>query len=244
MTKCRLGYVMLMQNVGKILHWPPARCVCAMCGAAVEDVEHFLHGCVVLDPCRRRYRTEALKALQLAGTGAQGARSALDGSPVEFVKLVLGGLAVFPAAGEPEDLAKAAWALDKASKNFLLACWRRRAHFVGHLRVSRGVLVREDATDAQDPASLATGTPVRSAAQLEACRPFWEEWIQRPAVPTGGRRSKGRSPFFVVLVGRRPGIYTSWLECAPNVKGFPGAKFGGYGSLAAAKRAWAQRDAG
>jgi len=86
---------------------------------------------------------------------------------------------------------------------------------------------------------------LRSAAQLEACRPpFWEDWIQRPAVPTGGRRSKGRSPFFVVLVGRRPGIYTSWLECAPNVKGFPGAKFGGYGSLAAAKRAWAQRDAG
>ena len=38
--------------------------------------------------------------------GAQGARTALNGSPVESVKL--GGLVVFPAAGEPEDLAKVA----------------------------------------------------------------------------------------------------------------------------------------
>ena len=36
LTKCRLGYVMLMQSVGRMLHWPEARATCAMCGAAVE----------------------------------------------------------------------------------------------------------------------------------------------------------------------------------------------------------------
>ena len=94
--------------------------------------------------------------------------------------------------------------------------------------------MREDATDARDPASLATGTPLRSAAQLEACRPFWEDWIQQPSVPTGGRRSKGYSPFFDVLVG--PPSRHLHVVAGVCVKGFPGAKFGGYGSLAAAKR--------
>ena len=124
----------------------------------------------------------------------------------EFVKLVLGGLALFPATGEAEDVAKAAWALDKTTKNFLLACWRRRAHFVGHLRVCGGALVREDATDAREAASVPAETPRRSAAQLEACKPFWVDWIRKPAKPRSGKRSKGRSPFFVVLAGSRPGV--------------------------------------
>ena len=141
------------------------------------------------------------------------------------MKLVLGGLALFPATGEAEDVAKAAWALDKTTKNFLLACWRRRAHFVGHLRVCGGALVREDATDAREAASVPAETPRRSAAQLEACKPFWVDWIRKPAKPRSGKRSKGRSPFFVVLAGSRPGIFTSWMECKQSVSGFPGAKF-------------------
>ena len=69
-------------------------------------------------------------------------------------------------------MAKSEWALEKTTKNFLLACWRRRAHFVGHLRVCGGALVREDATDAREAASVLAETPMRSDAQLEACKPF------------------------------------------------------------------------
>ena len=60
---------------------------------------------------------------------------ALSRSDTEQMQLVLGGLAVFPVAGEPEDVARATWALDKATKNFLVACWRYRAYLVGHLSV-------------------------------------------------------------------------------------------------------------
>ena len=49
-------------------------------------------------------------------------------------------------------------------------------------------------------------TPMRSAAQLEVCTPFWVDWIRKPAKPRSGKRSKGRSPFFVVLAGSRPGV--------------------------------------
>lgn len=36
---------MLMQSVGRMLHWPEARATCVMCGAAVEDAEHFVSEC-------------------------------------------------------------------------------------------------------------------------------------------------------------------------------------------------------
>jgi len=173
---------------------------------------------------------------------ARDARVALADDSAEFVKLVLGGLALFPVTGEAEDVAKAAWALDKTTKNFLLACWRRRAHFVGHLRVCGGALVREDATDAREAASVPVETPRRSAAQLQTCKPFWVDWIRKPVKPRSGKRSKGRSPFFVVLAGSRPGIFTSWMECKQSVLGFPGAKFHGYATLSEAKQAWAERD--
>ena len=125
-------------------------------------------GCVVLEPCRLRFRAEATSALLLAGAGAGDARAALNGPNDQQLRLVLGGLVAFPATGEPADVAMAAWALDKATKNFLTACWRRRAHFVGHLSVRQGKLVQESALDARDPA-LAPATPARTADQLEAC---------------------------------------------------------------------------
>ena len=80
LTKCRLGYVLLMENVGRMLNWPPARCVCVMCDdEAVEDMQHFLIECKALEPCRVLFRTEAAAALLFAGGGAQCALDALFG---------------------------------------------------------------------------------------------------------------------------------------------------------------------
>ena len=60
LTKCRLGYVMLMDNVGRMLNWPAARCVCVMCDdGAAEDMRHFLIECSALEPCRAHFRAEA-----------------------------------------------------------------------------------------------------------------------------------------------------------------------------------------
>ena len=60
----------------------------------------------------------------------------------------------------------------------------------------------------------------------------------------GRQAQQGTLPIFVVLAGRRPGFYTTWLECAPKCEGLPGAKCSGYVTLAEAPRAWAQRDGG
>ena len=90
-------------------------------------------------------------ALLLVVADTADARAALNGPNDQQLKLVLGRLEAFPASGEPEDVAMAAWALDKAVKNFLLACWQRRAHFGGHLSVRKGSLVREERSRSCSP---------------------------------------------------------------------------------------------
>lgn len=239
LTKCRLGYVMLLQSVGKMLNWPPARCTCVMCeDDAVESMQHYLVECGALEPCRVRFRTEARAALRLAGGGSQRAMNALVGPPDEQLRLVLGGLELFGVAGEPEDVGKAAWAFDKATKNFLVACWRHRAHLIGHLSVQHGALVCEPATDARvmGPGSA----PSRTPQQMEQYRPFWSDWVPRARDVAEGRkkRSKARSAFFVVWAGRRAGIFTTWRECMSSVAGFPQAKFRGFAGLREAQCAW------
>lgn len=46
-----------------------------------------------------------------------------------------------------------------------------------------------------------------------------------------------KQKYYVVWKGRKPGIYTSWAECEQQVKGFVGAEFKVFGSLAEAKAA-------
>ena len=44
-----------------------------------------------------------------------------------------------------------------------------------------------------------------------------------------------RKEFYVVMVGRKPGIYISWVDCQAQVEGFPGARYRGADSFEAAK---------
>jgi ribonuclease HI len=50
-----------------------------------------------------------------------------------------------------------------------------------------------------------------------------------------------KQKYYVVWKGRKPGIFTSWAECEQQVKGFVGAEFKAFGSLAEAEAAYKSR---
>lgn len=37
--------------------------------------------------------------------------------------------------------------------------------------------------------------------------------------------------YYVVLVGRTPGIYTNWEDCEKQVKGYKGSKYKGFKTI-------------
>ncbi len=47
-----------------------------------------------------------------------------------------------------------------------------------------------------------------------------------------------KTKYYVVWVGRKPGIYTNWAECAEQVNGFSGAKFKSFDNETQAKEAF------
>lgn len=49
-----------------------------------------------------------------------------------------------------------------------------------------------------------------------------------------------KQKYYVVWVGKQPGIYTNWNECQQQVSGYEGAKFKAYESQAVAEQAYAQ----
>lgn len=49
--------------------------------------------------------------------------------------------------------------------------------------------------------------------------------------------------YYVVWVGQKPGIYTTWAEAERQVKGYPNAKFKSFPSLALAEQAYSNKPA-
>lgn len=49
-----------------------------------------------------------------------------------------------------------------------------------------------------------------------------------------------QTKYYVVWKGRKPGIYTSWMECERQVKGFAAARFKSFPTEAEARQAFAQ----
>jgi ribonuclease HI len=47
-----------------------------------------------------------------------------------------------------------------------------------------------------------------------------------------------KSKYYVVWVGRKPGIYETWAECAAQVEGFAGSKYKSFASQARAREAF------
>ena len=50
-----------------------------------------------------------------------------------------------------------------------------------------------------------------------------------------GKKKKNRPKFYAVACGRVPGVYATWSECEPHVKGFEGAKFKRFSTSAEAQ---------
>lgn len=49
-----------------------------------------------------------------------------------------------------------------------------------------------------------------------------------------------RARYYVVWVGREPGIYRDWERCRAQVDGFPGAQYRSFSSVAEAECAWVE----
>ncbi len=63
LTKVRLGHIMVMVNVARMLGWPANRALCLLCHDAyeIESVRHFVQDCPVLD----RSRAKCVRVLEL-----------------------------------------------------------------------------------------------------------------------------------------------------------------------------------
>ena len=142
------------------------------------------------------------------------------------------------ATAHDEQCGKAAWVFDRATKNFLVRCWKDRRKTVGILNVSHGVLTR----------TLATRTPLAVRSRWATQNPFpperRAEWRQfspsavRDQQASSSRRD-GPCGFYVVWAGRKLGVFYRWCDVAASVAGFTGAKFKGFDSQRAAETAFA-----
>jgi len=47
-----------------------------------------------------------------------------------------------------------------------------------------------------------------------------------------------KNKYYVVWVGTKPGIYSSWPSCQAQIKGYPAAKYKGFATLAEAQKAF------
>ena len=152
LTKCRLGYLWLMKPIARTVKGGGVSARCRLCHfGQVEDVEHFLLQCPVLDPCRRQleHRLDAV----LPGLGKPGAELLAryyDGREGRL-RVLLGDLSVEYRGVEDDaedhsgrsQVGKAKWFVDKNVKNFLVMCWRVRESVLGSLTVKHGQLVSE-----------------------------------------------------------------------------------------------------
>jgi hypothetical protein len=70
MTKVRLGHLMVLATVWRMLNWP-ARARRVLCGDEIETVQHFVSDCkfeqFLAPVCRARMRWDICSALPFVG---------------------------------------------------------------------------------------------------------------------------------------------------------------------------------
>ena len=239
LTKCRLGWLLTMAAVAKMMKWPEAGAQCLLCGEGAETVQHFVQECPFLECCRTRMMSCIAQSLPEAGSPGRAALHMVQASRAAWARTVL---EVFTGSGPSQEVALAAWLFDCAAKNMLLAMWKLREASIGHVSVAqqRLVVCPPGGRTASELRSRQC-TPVNWALVAPAVGVL-EDWTLRPADERVAVRHKrsGRSAFFVVWVGRFKGIFTSWAECSRQVQGYPGARFAGCQSLAEAHAAVAR----
>ena len=247
LTKCRMGYLWLMKAVAKTVRHGVVSPQCRLCNYnLVEDVEHFLLSCPVLEPCRQQLESRLLQILPQLGTAGATLMNRFRDGREGRLRVLLGDLSL-PGGRQVDPLdqelalnqaGKARWYVDKCVKNFLLASWRLRESIVGSMVVAGGVLVVTpskrsvfDSLDAQEGQQDADMSQVWVDS-----KDFWTEWIPAPVkVVTSWPVRKGPSAFYAVKVGRQTGIFYKWEDCMRSVAGVDDSVFCGRFTLAEAQ---------
>ena len=204
-----------------------------------------------LAPCRTRLFHEAKRQLQSAGGPGRQILEQLRSGGAEQLRTMLSACergAVI--SGEKELQALALWTMDKVAKAYLRACWRLRGALLGDLRVEHGVLKRDPSPlTPQDVLCeqrvVSTGVREQAPAVAMHADPNvsqslsqpWCDWVQRKGQRARRGGSRARKAFYVVWCGREEGMFYKWEDCMPSVANFPGAKFKGFRTWAAAKSA-------
>ena len=238
MSKCRLGHLMTMKRVARIMNWPRMGSVCVLCDTGqIEDVAHLVQYCPTMAPCRERMIFELERRLAVAGeTGRQILRQVRAGGE-EQLRVLLGGEDSDAGGDEATQDARAyaTWVTDKTAKSYLRACWRLRTALIGELRVENGVLQSDVSTENATSVLRAQNERARGReGGLREQVEHWRPWVRRSGGSTGSRRvarTRHRSAFYVVWRGRQEGLFYKWPDCMRSVANFAGAKFKGFRTL-------------
>ena len=231
LSKCRLGHLRLLGSVARDMSWPLLRAQCLLCRSGeVENVQHFL-SCPGLRRCQQAFEQVCRRNLTQIGGPALSLLSGVLGSG--RLRLLLGGSPVWPSCPDDQDAedyrvqcGQARWALDKATKNFLVASWRLRESVLGVLSVRRQRFYREPST--LSTSALLRKQPSKTPLQLAPFRRFWQNWV--PVDKKKWRKSgkKKRANFYVVFEGRQPGVYYKWSDCSRAIGVHDEAVFRGF----------------
>lgn len=156
------------------------------------------------------------------------------------LQLLLGAAQRWPVApsGVDPDVFRsncglAAWTLDKAAKNFLVACWRLREARIGTVRVVSGHATHTPGTRAF-AGELARQLKNCRESDPAAQRRFWKRWIPPPVSRWGlsflsARRC--RANFYGVVGGRHDGVFYNWRDVRRSVGGLPQARVKGFDTI-------------
>ena len=253
LTKARLGYMWLMKAVSRTVRHGVVSAMCRLCHYnVVEDIEHFLIGCPVLEVCRRQLEYRLQQVLPSLGKAGLDLLDRFNDGRAGRLRVLLGDLHI--ECEEQEDpvddqfvkaqAGKARWFVDKSVKNFLVACWRLRESVVGSMTVVAGCLVVDRLSRSAD--SVLEAQELFQEMDMDrvwvGTRSFWSEWI--PSPPKDELLvwpiRKGPSAFYAVRKGRDVGLFYSWAHCRRSVAGFVGSVFCGRLTLEEA-REWLHR---
>jgi hypothetical protein len=95
------------------------------------------------------------------------------------------------------------WLVDLASKNFIANCWRQRGRFVSGLASFNSV-------------QLNIPVPTKKAVQVWAPNTRSAKWSKEAR----GRHCSGRAAFYIVVKGRKCGVFYKWEDCLASVANF------------------------
>ena len=198
-----------------------------------------------MEPCREHLLRVLRTLLPMAGVPGLEFLARVEIGGDARLRVILG--AGLPSG--PSDLAHrehfgcAHWLVDKASKNFLVACWRLRETLLGTLRVTGGRLVRCFSNKVYEVEVAKQRAATAQQQDVNIYKHFWEPWMPRKvsrwrdmtAHSTRPER-KFKAAFYVVKGGHVDGLHYAWRHVVRSLRGRPDGRVLGFDSLREAER--------